>query len=116
MDSPAPSKARLAILVVLGIAVTAAWIAGTCFLVVLSFGATLMANDSGGAPQNAHMALILGAFGGQALTALAGLPLGAAVFWASRRKLLLRIFAGALALGLAAQLYAAYQFLFSFQA
>lgn len=115
MESPAPSKAHRALLVALGVAVAIAWIGAACLLVVLSFGATLMANDSGSAPQSTHMALILGAFGGQALTALAGLPLGAAVFWAGRRRFLLRLFAGLLALGLAAQLYAAYQFLFSFQ-
>lgn len=110
MNAPAISKFRIALRVALGLAVMAVWLAIAGLWMVLSLSATLMANDSGSASQDAHTGFILGAIAGQILCGLAGLPLGTAVFWAGSRRLLLWVFAGLFLAGLAVQICAAWFF------
>jgi len=57
---------------------------------------TLMANDAGSAPAEAQTNMVLLLLDGQILAGAAGLPLGLAIFWRARRKLLVRIFAALL--------------------
>ena len=82
-----------------GALLAAFWIAGASLVVSLSLMGTLMANDSGEVPAAAQTKMVLLVLGGQILAGLAGLPLGLAVFWRTRRKLLLRIFAWLLGVG-----------------
>ncbi len=82
-----------------GSLLAALWIAGASLVISLSLMGTLMANDAGTAPAEAQTKMVLLVLGGQILAGLAGLPLGLSVFWRTRRKLLLRIFAGLLGVG-----------------
>jgi hypothetical protein len=59
-----------------------------------------MANDAGTASAAAQTKMVLLVLVGQILAGAAGLPLGLAVFWRTRRKLLVRIFAALLGGGL----------------
>lgn len=83
-----------------GLLVAAIWIAAATLIVSLSLMGTLMANDSGGVSASAQAKMVLLVLGGQILAGLAGAPLGLAVFWHTRRKLLLRVFAWMLGVGL----------------
>ena len=98
-----------------GVAIAAVLATMAFIWAMLSFMGTLMANDSGRASEAGHMTLILGALAGQVLAGIAGVPLGAAVFWGARRRLLLRIFAALFLVGLAAQAGAAWVFFRSVQ-
>jgi hypothetical protein len=71
---------------------------------------TLMANDAGTAPAEAQTSMVLLVLGGQLLAGAAGVPLGLAVFWRTRRKLLLRIFAGLFGIGLTLVIVGVYVF------
>ena len=93
-----------------GTLLAALWIAGATLVISLSLMGTLMANDSGEVPAEAQTRMILMVLGGQVLAGLAGLPLGLAVFWRMRRKLLLRIFAGLLAVGVVLIIAGVYTF------
>ncbi len=110
MDASSKAKFLLAARVAAGVAIAAVWATVAFFWAALSFMGTLMANDSGRASEAGHMALILGALAGQLLAGFAGMPLGAAVFWGARRRLLLRIFAALFLAGVAAQVGAAWVF------
>jgi hypothetical protein len=54
--------------------------------------------------------MVLLVLGGQLLAGAAGVPLGLAVFWRTRRKLLLRIFAGLFGIGLTLVIVGVYVF------
>ena len=94
--SPATAKALRSLG---GTLLAAFWIAGASLIVSLSLMGTLMANDSGEVSAKAQTKMVLLVLGGQILAGLAGLPLGLAVFWRTRRRLLLRIFAWLLGVG-----------------
>ncbi len=72
--------------------------------------ANLMANDSGAAAPEQHMALLLGMLGGQILTAAAGVPGGLAFFWRGRRRALAGWFAILFVIGAFAQAWAFHAF------
>jgi hypothetical protein len=96
--------------VLAGLLLAAFWIAGASLVISLSLMGTLMANDAGAAPAEAQTKMVLLVLGGQLLAAAAGLPLGLAVFWRTRRKLLLRIFAGLFGIGLTLLVIGVYVF------
>ena len=75
------------------------WIAGASLVTSLSLMGTLMANDAVSVSAAAQTRMILLVLGGQILAGVAGIPLGLAIFWRARRKLLVRIFAALLATG-----------------
>lgn len=83
-----------------GLLIATIWIAAATLIVSLSLMGTLMANDSGEVSAAAQTKMVLLVLGGQILAGLAGLPLGLALFWRTRRKLLLRVFAWLLGVGL----------------
>ena len=83
-----------------GLLLAAMWIAGASLVISLSLMGTLMANDAGSVSAEAQTEMVLLVLGGQLLAGLAGLPLGLAVFWQTKRKLLLRVFGGLLGAGL----------------
>ena len=83
-----------------GLLLAALWIAGASLVVSLSLMGTLMANDAGAVSAEAQTKMVLLVLGGQLLAGLAGLPLGLAVFWQTKRKLLLQIFGSLLGVGL----------------
>ena len=96
--------------VLAGLLVAAIWIAGASLVISLSLMGTLKANDAGSASAEAQTSMVLLVLGGQLLAAAAGLPLGLAVFWRTRRKLLLRIFAGLFGIGLTLLVIGVYVF------
>lgn len=93
-----------------GLLLGAAWIAGTAVIFAMSMMGTLMANDAGEAPASAQTSMIFLVLGGQILAGAAGIPLGAACFWRSKRKLLLVVFAALLGVGLLMQVAGVYTF------
>lgn len=93
-----------------GTLLAALWIAGASLVVTLSLMGTLMANDSGEVSAAAQTKMVLLVLGGQISAGLAGLPLGLAVFWRARRKLLLRVFAWLLGIGLLLVIVGVYVF------
>ena len=93
-----------------GTLLAALWIAGSSLVISLSLMGTLMANDSGEVSASAQTKMVLLVLGGQILAGVAGLPLGLSVFWRTRRKLLLRIFAGLLGVGLLLVIAGVYAF------
>jgi hypothetical protein len=99
-----------ALRVLLGCAIALAWIAGASLVISLSLMGTLMANDAGTVSAEAQTQMVLLVLGGQLLAGAAGIPLGLAVFWRARRKLLLRLCAGLLGAGLLAALLGVYIF------
>jgi len=88
-----------ALLIFAGLLVATIWIAGASLVTSLSLIGTLMANDSGEVSAEAQTKMVLLVLGGQIVAGLAGLPLGLAVFWRTRRKLLMRVFAWLLGIG-----------------
>lgn len=88
-----------ALRVLAGGAVALVWTAGASLIASLSLMGTLMANDAGSASASVQTKMVLLVLGGQILGGAAGLPLGLAIFWSTKRKLLLRIFAGLLIVG-----------------
>lgn len=93
-----------------GLLLAAIWIAGASLVISLSLMGTLMANDAGTASVGAQTTMVLLVLGGQLLAGVAGLPLGLAFFWRAKRKLLLRIFAGLLGIGLLTVVLGVYSF------
>jgi len=85
-----------ALRILAGIALVLAWLAGASLLISLSLMGTLMANDAGDVSAAAQTSMILLVLGGQILAGASGLPLGLAIFWRARRRLLVRLFAGLL--------------------
>jgi len=83
-----------------GLLLATLWVAAAALVISLSLMGTLMANDAGTVSAEAQTKMVLLVFGGQLLAGAAGLPLGLVVFWGTKRKLLLRLFAGLLGLGL----------------
>lgn len=83
-----------------GLLLAMLWIAGASLVISLSLMGTLMANDAGTVSPEAQTNMVLLVLGGQILAGAAGIPLGLAVFWRTKRKLLLRMFAGLLGVGL----------------
>jgi hypothetical protein len=79
-------------------------------VISLSLMGTLMANDAGTVSAEAQTKMVLLVLGGQLLTGVAGLPLGLAVFWRAKRRLLLRIFGGLLGVGLLLTILGVYLF------
>jgi hypothetical protein len=98
------------LLILAGLLLAALWIAGASLVITLSLMGTLMANDAGTAPAEAQTSMVLLVLGGQLLAGAAGVPLGLAVFWRTRRKLLLRIFAGLFGIGLTLVIVGVYVF------
>ncbi|MFM8790643.1 MAG: hypothetical protein ACKOEI_12495, partial [Chthoniobacterales bacterium] len=76
----------------------------------LSLMGTLMANDAGTVDAAAQTTMVLLVLVGQILGGAAGIPLGLSIFWSTRRKLLLRIFAGLLAAGVVLVIVGVYAF------
>jgi hypothetical protein len=89
-----------ALLVLAGLLLAAFWLAGASLAISLSLMGTLMANDAAAAPAEAQTRMVLLVLGGQLLAGAAGIPLGWAVFWRAKRKLLLRLFGALLVVGL----------------
>lgn len=87
----------------LGVLFALLWLTGAALLGFFKFMAGVMANDSGTASHETHLALISGLMIGQALTALAGIPAGLAFFMRRARKKLLWTFALLLVAGIAFQ-------------
>jgi len=106
----AQQSGGLAWRVPLGIFVAALWIFAAIFVMSMSAMGALMANDAGMATAEAQTTMVLGVLGGQALALLAGVPLGLAVFWRARRRLLVRVFAVLFGLGLLLQILGVYAF------
>jgi len=96
--------------VLAGLLLAAIWIAGATMVVSLSLMGTLMANDAGSAPATAQTKMVLLVLAGQFLAGAAGLPLGLSVFWRAKRKLLLKIFAALLGVGLLLVILGVYVF------
>lgn len=93
-----------------GTALALVWVAGAILIASLSLMGTLMANDAGTASAAAQTRMVLLVLGGQILAGAAGIPLGLAFFWHTKRKLLLRIFAGLLGVGLLLAILGVYAF------
>lgn len=93
-----------------GTALALVWIAGASLVISLSLMGTLMANDAGSVSASAQTRMILLVLGGQILAGAAGIPLGLAIFWRARRRLLVRIFAALLGIGLLLVILGAYAF------
>ena len=99
-----------ALQVLAGLAVALVWMAGASLLASLSLMGTLMANDAGNADTAAQTKMVLLVLFGQILGGAAGIPLGLSVFWSTKRKLLLRFFAGLLAAGVLLVIAGVYAF------
>lgn len=80
-------------MIIIGILFMVVWIAAHVVWAAMSMMGSLMANDSGAASEDQHMALIGGMLGGQVLAGAAGLPGGLAFFWRKPRKWLIIAFA-----------------------
>ena len=112
-DTPTTQVAKggvSVVMVICGILFIALWLCGAAALGMMKLMASLMANDSGAASNEAHMTLIFGMMGGQLLTGLAGIPAGLAFFWRGWRKRLLWTFAIMLVVGLLIQAAAFFNF------
>ena len=99
-----------ALRVLAGLAVALVWMAGASLVASLSLMGTLMANDAGSADATAQTKMVLLVLLGQILGGAAGIPLGLAIFWRTRRKLLLRLFAGLLTTGVVLVIVGVYAF------
>ncbi|MFM8457999.1 MAG: hypothetical protein ACKOB0_03500 [Chthoniobacterales bacterium] len=99
-----------ALRVLAGLAVALVWMTGASLVASLSLMGTLMANDAGTVDAAAQTKMVLLVLVGQILGGAAGIPLGLSIFWSTRRKLLLRIFAGLLAAGVVVVIVGVYAF------
>ena len=108
---PAAAKTSVA-MIILGILFTVVWIAGHFVWAAMAMMGSLMANDSGAASSDQHMALIGGVLGGQVLAGAAGISGGLAFFWRKPRKWLIITFA-LLFIGGAVWQYMAFQSFFT---
>ena len=99
-----------ALQVLAGLAVALVWMTGASLVASLSLMGTLMANDAGTVDAAAQTKMVLLVLVGQILGGAAGIPLGLSIFWSTRRKLLLRIFAGLLASGVVLVIVGVYAF------
>lgn len=99
-----------ALRVLAGLAVALVWMTGASLVASLSLMGTLMANDAGTVDAAAQTKMVLLVLVGQILGGAAGIPLGLSIFWSTRRKLLLRIFAGLLAAGVVLVIVGVYAF------
>jgi len=93
-----------------GLLLAMIWIAGATMIVSLSLMGTLMANDASQASAEAQTKMVLLVLAGQILAGSAGVPLGLSIFWRTRRKLLLKIFAALLGIGLLLVILGVYVF------
>lgn len=93
------ARTASALRVLTGLAVALVWMTGASLLASLSLMGTLMANGAGNADAAAQTKMVLVVLSGQILGGAAGIPLGLSVFWSTKRKFLLRLFAGLLAAG-----------------
>jgi hypothetical protein len=97
-----PSRRPFSVLwLVVGVAFILLWLAGSIVASSMMLMGTLMANDSGEASSDAHLALVVGVFLGQVLIGISGIPGGLAFFWRRRRRLLVSSFVGLLIVGAA---------------
>ena len=99
-----------ALRILAGTSLALVWIAGASLVISLSLMGTLMANDAGNVSASAQTRMILLVLGGQILAGAAGIPLGLAIFWRARRKLLVRVFAALLGIGLLLVVLGVYAF------
>ena len=99
-----------ALRVLAGLTVALVWMAGASLSASLSLMGTLMANDAGNVDAAAQTKMVLLVLFGQILGGAAGIPLGLSIFWRTRRKLLLRIFAGLLVAGVVLVIVGVYVF------
>ncbi len=99
-----------ALRILAGTTLALVWIAGASLVIPLSLMGTLMANDAGNVSASAQTRMILLVLGGQILAGAAGIPLGLAIFWRARRKLLVRVFAALLGIGLLLVVVGVYAF------
>jgi hypothetical protein len=94
ISAPAAAKEGFStVQIVLGVLFILLWLLGAAALAFLKFFAGIMANDSGAVSSELHANVLVTLMGGQALTALAGIPAGLAIFWRGHRGLLIAIFA-----------------------
>lgn len=99
-----------ALRVLAGLAVALVWMAGASLVASLSLMGTLMANDAGSVDAAAQTKMVLLVLLGQILGGAAGIPLGLSLFWRTRSKLLLRLFAGLLVAGVVLVVIGVYAF------
>lgn len=104
------TRTASALRILAGLAVALVWMAGASLLASVSLMGTLMANDAGNVDAAAQTKMVLLVLLGQILGGAAGIPLGLAVFWHARRKLLVRLFAGLLAAGVLLIIVGVYAF------
>ncbi|MFM8682352.1 MAG: hypothetical protein ACKOEG_01000 [Chthoniobacterales bacterium] len=104
------TRTASALRVLAGLAVALVWMTGASLVASLSLMGTLMSNDAGTVDAAAQTKMILLVLVGQILGGAAGIPLGLSIFWSTRRKLLLRIFAGLLAAGVVLVIVGVYAF------
>ncbi|MDB6074121.1 MAG: hypothetical protein JWO89_1761 [Verrucomicrobiaceae bacterium] len=97
----APAASTLSI--VLGVVFMLVWWGLAIVWGMMSLMGGLMANDSGSASSDKHMALLWWMFAGEVLIALAGLPGGLAFCLVGHRALLISLFAVLLVAGGAMQ-------------
>lgn len=104
------TRTASALRVLAGLAVAMVWMAAASMVASLSLMGTLMANDAGNADAAAQTKMLMLVLSGQIIGGAAGIPLGLAIFWSTRRKLLLRVFAGLLASGVVLVVVGVYAF------
>ena len=104
MEQPRnPAAPAGGLMTVIGVLFMVGWLCAAFLLGGAKLLASMMANDSGAASGNAHLAFIGGVMGGQLLTGLAGIPGGLAFFLKGRRKAMILIFLALLVTGIAIQ-------------
>jgi len=104
------ARTASALRILAGLTVVLVWVAGASLVISLSLMGTLMANDAGVVDAAAQTKMVLLVLVGQIFGGAAGIPLGLSVFWAAKRKLLLRLFAGLLATGILLVIVGIYAF------
>jgi hypothetical protein len=102
-DASAPAARTSIAMVILGLLFSVLWIVAHIAWATMAMMGSLMANDSGAASSDQHMALIGGMLGGQITAGAAGIPGGLAFFWSGKRKWMWILFAALFITGAAWQ-------------
>ena len=96
--------------VMAGVVFIIGWLAACAVWAVMSLMGGLMANDAGRMPAERHAALLRKLMAGEALTAMAGVAGGCAIFSSDHRTLLLWMAGGGLVVGICVQIWAMTRF------